>query len=117
MEWILLFLVGLGLYIFFLRAGKHKFWKLIGHNPEEAYRYFKNNPDAWMVIDMKHIKNINSYLRNKDPEYKKKWVGPYKLYVPSIDVAVQIYGKRDVYEQEQDKLLSLLADKEKEVLR
>ncbi|MCH7883051.1 hypothetical protein IIA95_01380 [Patescibacteria group bacterium] len=118
MEWIILFFIGLGLYLFFtLRVGKYKFWKLVGRNPEEAYRYFKNHPEAWMVLDTNQIKDISKHLRNKNPEYKEKWVGPYRLYVPSIGGDIQIYGKKDLYEKEQDKLISLFMDKEKEVLK
>lgn len=111
MDWIILLLVGLILWIFFsLRAGKLTFWKLVGRHPNEAYQYFKNNPDVWKVIDSEDSKFIEDFLRT-NANYKKEWVGPYRLYVPSLERVIQIFGKSDVYEKEQEKLILLLKDK------
>lgn len=116
MEWIALFLIGIGWYFYLkLRRGKYTFWKLVGHNPEEAYRYFKNHSDIWMVVDIDQIKDINKYLRDKHPEYQEKWIGPYRLYVPSLGNVVQVFGRRELYEQEQDKLIEKFTREDKDM--
>ncbi len=118
MQWLILFLIGLGLFVYFtLRTGRLKFWKLVCRNPEKAYKYFKNQTETWMVLDINMLKDVNSYLLNKNPNYKEEWAGPYRLFVPSIGDVVHIYGRRDTYIKEQDKLISMLKSKEKEVLK
>lgn len=109
LQWIVLFLFGLSWYLFnVFRAGKSRFWKLVGHYPEKAYKYFKDHPETWIVLDSNQIKNVYQYLRDKHIEHRDKYIGPYRLYVPSIGNIVYIYGKKDSYEQEQDQLISLL---------
>jgi len=69
-----------------------------------------------MVIDSEVIKNVNGYMRNKYPDYRDKWEGPFRLAVPSLGIVVQIYGKVETYRQEQEKILAILKEKERGAL-
>jgi hypothetical protein len=73
--------------------GNLSFWKIANRYPEEAYNFFLNN-DTWHVID-----NIN----NVDPPTKdENWDGPFRLFIPSINRTVKIYGKTDSYFESQE---------------
>jgi len=81
---------------FLINKGKLSFWKKVGKNPEGAYDYFVKHPDVWKVI----YKGDDIILDSRE------WAGPFRLYVPSIDKMILIYGKNELYEKEQARILN-----------
>lgn len=81
---------------FLINKGKLSFWKKVGKNPDAAYDYLVKHPDVWKII----YKGDDTTLDSRE------WTGPFRLYVPSIDKVIMIYGKIELYEKEQTRLLN-----------
>ncbi|PIS06126.1 MAG: hypothetical protein COT80_02340 [Candidatus Buchananbacteria bacterium CG10_big_fil_rev_8_21_14_0_10_33_19] len=112
-HWIVLFFVGLAWWLFnIFNAGNIKFWKLAGRYPNEAYEHFRKYPETWIVAEGE-IKNVHKYLRDRSPEFKGKWDGPFRLAIPYLPnpeqaIHVHIYGKVGEYEKSQNEFVSLM---------
>lgn len=101
--WIFIFCVGLILGIYRnYKNGKPEFWKWAGSHPEEAYSFYKEDSEVWLVID--------NPASDKEID-KNTWVGPFRLFVPSLGRTIKIYGKNGKYEERQSELLSKLINK------
>lgn len=103
MEWLIIIVIAGFLYYRFVlvKGGNLKFWKFAKAHPEEAYSFFMGN-DAFVVFDSIPLEGFkaNSPLG--------EWDGPFKLYVPSINKFVTIYGRHPGYQTAQEDFMRSL---------
>jgi ABC-type multidrug transport system fused ATPase/permease subunit len=102
-RWTILFLFN---YSHWARA--HKFWRLVRKNPEKFIGVFRERNNTWKVIDSEIAKKIFDKLEKGDG-----WVGSFMLRIPSTGKIVFIYGKDGLYQEEQEKILNLIAKNNK----
>ena len=93
MEWLVIIVIAGFIYYHFVlvKGGNIKFWKAVSGHPEEAYLFFQNN-SCFIIFD---VKPPGGYLTNLPAG---EWEGPFKLYVPSIDKTLTIYGRTPEYQ-------------------
>lgn len=84
-------------YIFLIREGNLSFWKKAAKNPDFVYQKLLKD-SAWICDDGRLNISIN----------KDNFVGPFLLYVPSINRTVKFYGKVNKYETSQKKIIKNL---------
>ena len=78
-------------------SGNLPFWKVAAKNPDVVYMAMLQEQDNWVIED-------------GDPDAwgdknKADFSGPYRLYVPSIDAFVKIYGRASEIEAAQQRIL------------
>ena len=73
-----------------IRKGNLPFWKLAQKHPEAAYIYFLSEP-CWF---------IDQVPTDID---QRELVGPFNLYIPSINRTVKIYGMHNEISESQVK--------------
>ena len=93
MEWI----VGIGIaivaiFMFAHFSGNPDFWKLTRQHPNEAWRYFKSQPE-WHV--------------GYKPE-EIKVTGPFQVLDPNSEELVTVYCNSDKIEKSQTEFVRLL---------
>jgi len=103
MKWILI--IGVLAFFFYrivmVKEGNLDFWKIANSNPDVAFKFFESNAHFTVFLE----KPSGGY-RNNLPE--GEWAGPFKLYVPSIQKSVTIYGSVPDYENEEEEFLRSL---------
>ena len=86
--------------------GNLSFWKLAARKPELVFSImlYDDENDVW-VIDGESPdiwKGLN----------KDDYSGPFRLHVPSLNKVYKIYGKADKIEQEQERIMKKIGNKE-----
>lgn len=97
------------IYDYYILYGKTsiKFWKLVKDSPEESFKYFSENKEIWSIVTTEFGKKLLDANQKLEKDNKNKLIGPFKLFVPSLNKMVLIYGKDGFYQKDQDKLISL----------
>jgi hypothetical protein len=100
LEWIVLVLaVAIYLYIRSRRPSA-RFWRAAATYPEVAFQWFTTE-ECWHVA-------IEEGEDTGRPS--AEWTGPFRLYVPSLDRTVRIYGRYPDFEQSQSRFLARAKD-------
>jgi len=81
-----------------------QFWSLVASNPDVAYEWFIHSP-AWSVFEYPPPPDY----RQKVPE--AEWSGPFDLYVPSLGMRIQIFGRIGQYESSRESFINLVKNK------
>lgn len=79
----------IGIIIFFMylmRAGKRRFWKIAAKHPDQFYE---------------HIKKDNAWVLSKKDNPGIELDGPFLLYIPKLSQTVKFYGIVGKYEDSQ----------------
>lgn len=100
MKWIIIIIIAGFLYYRFVlvKCGKLKFWKLAKNDPELVYSFFTSD-DSFVVFDNKPSDGYRANLPSGE------WDGPFRLYVPSKNTFVTIFGRVPEYQIAQEKFL------------
>ena len=71
------------------RQGKLKFWQIAKKHPDAAYALFSTE-DCWYVGELPP--NVN----------RSDVMGPFRLYVPSLNQTIKVYGRFPDFEESQE---------------
>lgn len=82
------------------------FWRLVRKKPEEFLNVFRERPNIWKVFDSELSKKIFDKLHRDNPD--DKWIGPFLLRIPATKKYVYIYGKDELYQQEQEQMIRII---------
>lgn len=99
---ILIFL-GIGVIVFVVYSimnGNLSFWKIAAKHPDEVFRLMLDDKDIWVV----DIGDGDTWEGKDQSDYS----GPFRLFVPSINTFVKIYGKANQIESAQAEILKKL---------
>ncbi|MEX0877398.1 MAG: hypothetical protein WDZ40_00870 [Candidatus Spechtbacterales bacterium] len=94
----IIILVVLYYYFVIVKRGNISFWKDAAKHPDFVYEQLSKD-DAWVIYDGTSHPN------------KKDFVGPFRLYVPSLQKSVKFYGKEGQYEESEERIQKQLRDK------
>lgn len=92
--------IGIGVVGFIawsIKKGNLSFWKVAAKHPDEVFHLMTKNESVW-VIDVGGTDIWNG-------KNKADYSGPFRLFVPSINSFAKIYGKADLIESAQEKIV------------
>jgi len=86
-------LVGVALFVvrFFIAAHRRTsrpFWKLVAKHPNEAYQWFSQEKDIW-IITRNQIEREVMKSMVEDNEA----IGPYQVAVPELEQVIQVFAR------------------------
>ena len=84
------------------RNGSPTFWKAVAAKPEAAMMLFKLDWNRWQVFQEEPVGGYRSVTPQAE------WVGPFRLYVPSLGKTVVIFGRANGLEEAQRVMLEQL---------
>lgn len=87
------------IYKLFVKDGNIDFWKFISRDPETAYTFFCKN-DCFKVFEDVPVEGFKARLPDGE------WDGPFKIFLPSKNKTITIYGLVPRYKIEQEKFIS-----------
>lgn len=87
------------------RNGNPTFWKAVASKPEVAFLLFKLDWQRWQVFEEEPPGGYRSVAPPAE------WTGPFKLYLPSRDKTVVIFGRAKGLEETQQQMLRQLSDR------
>lgn len=79
------------------KFGNFSFWKLAIKLPEQAFEHVSSDP-AWVV----HT--------GPEPRPGEGFIGPFLLFVPSLDKTVKLYAREDQIDSSQERFIERYRD-------
>lgn len=96
---ILIFIGGAVLVwiVFSIMNGNLSFWKVASKQPDMVYMMMLQESDIWVIEDG----DPNAW----EGKNKSDFSGPFRLFIPSINSFVKIYGRADRIEEAQQRIM------------
>lgn len=96
----ILIFIGVAVAVYFvwsIMSGNLSFWKVAAKYPDEVFQIMTEDELMWVIEA-----GEENVWENKN---KSDYIGPFRLFVPSLNSFVKIYGKADQIESAQAEIL------------
>lgn len=84
-------------FIWSIMNGNLSFWKIAAKYPDDVFQIMIEDELMWVIET-----GEENVWENKN---KSDYSGPFRLFVPSLNTFVKIYGRADQIEIEQKKIM------------
>ena len=94
---ILIVIAVIGFIVWSVMNGNLSFWKVASKYPDEVFSLMAKDESVWLIDG-----GESNIWQGKD---LSNYSGPFRLFVPSINSFVKIYGRTDLIESAQNKIM------------